>query len=126
MTARTRSGVFGVARKKSGRWRSRAPLAITLARQLDMAEHDLTRTPPADRHEIADAAADDQSGRTEVVSQETVRIEDGPRKQSISVRPGDHLAAVQVAGQHQVISGKSRRPPNRRVVRAQHANVPVD
>ena len=49
-----------------------------------MAQHDFSRTPPANRHEIADPAADHQPCRTTLMTQEAIRVEDRPRKQAVS------------------------------------------
>jgi len=91
MMHKTRSGVLGAERNKSGRPRSRRVTETTLS---DMAQHNFAGTPPANRHEIADAAADHQTCRATVMSQEAVRVKDRSGKQAAPVLAGDHLAAV--------------------------------
>ena len=71
----------------------------------DMAQHDFSRTPPADRQEIADAAADHQPCRTTLMTQEAIRVEERARKQAVSILAGDQLAAMQMPGQDEVIAG---------------------
>src|SRR6187401_3232331 len=107
---RTRSGVLGVSRKKSGRWRSTDPAAPTTARnpRSDMTKHDFARTPPANRHQIADPAADDEPGGAEQASKEAIGIEDRAGKEPVSILEGHHLATVQMSSQDEVVADMAR------------------
>ena len=62
-----------------------------------MAQHNFSRTPPANRQEITDPAADHQPCRTTLMTQEAIRVEDRPRKQAVSDTPsrpaGSHADA---------------------------------
>ena len=78
--ARTRKGVLGEARKKSGtplkkhasdRRVARSPIRS----RSDMTEHNFPRTLPANRHEITDAAADHEAGRVMAMTEDAVTIE---------------------------------------------------
>ena len=138
MMHRTRNGVLGAAQKKSGRPRRKQAdrhqagrivrgARVTRVRSWsDMAQHDFPRTPPANRHEIADPAADHQPCRTTVMTQEAIRVEDRPRKQAVSILAGHQLAAMQVPGQDEVVAGIAGCLPDSRVVRAQDADMPID
>ena len=79
--ARTRNGVLGEARKKSGTLLRKHPSDRKLARSpirflSDMAQDDFPGTPPANRDEIADPAADDQSDRVVAMTEDAVPIEE--------------------------------------------------
>jgi hypothetical protein len=90
-----------------------------------MAQHNFAGAPPADRHEIADPAADDQPCRTGAVTQETVRVEDCSGKQAVSILTGNELAAMQVPGQDEVVAGMAGCLPDSRVMRAQDADMAI-
>lgn len=85
--ARTRKGVLGEARKKSGRLLRKHPSDRKLARspirfRSDMAQDYFPGTPPANRYEIADPAADDQPGRFLAMTEDAVPIEERSRQQA--------------------------------------------
>src|SRR4030095_1263319 len=125
----TRSGVLGVSRKNSGRWRSADPSATSDGRtgpRLDMAEHDFAGTPPSNRDEIADAATDDQARRFGSMDRVAVGIEERAWKQAGAILERDHLTTVQVAGEDEIEAGIPRDLPDSRVVRAEHAHMAVD
>src|SRR5688572_17312568 len=126
---RTRNGVFGAAQKNSGRARIRQVIDTRLARigpcrlfwrrvrpRSDMAQHNFSRTPPANRHEITDPAADHQTCRTTAMTQEAIPVEECPRKQAVPVLAGDQLAAMQVPGQDEVVAGMAGCLPDSRVM----------
>src|SRR5262245_13891077 len=48
----------------------------------DIAQHHFARTPPANRHQVADAAADHQTRCAPLMAQVVVRVEDGSWKQA--------------------------------------------
>ena len=60
------------------------------------------------------------------MSQEAVRVEDRSRKQAAPILAGDQLAAVQVPGQDEVVTGMTGGLPDPRVMRAQDADMRID
>ena len=91
----------------------------------DVAQHDLARTPPANRDEVTHPAADHEPCRITAMTQEAVGVENRTGKQAVSILAGDDLAAVQVSGQDEVVAGMAACSPDVRVVRAQDADMPI-
>ena len=89
----------------------------------DVAQNNFARTPPANRHQIADAAAHDQTRCAELMAQVVVRVKNCSGKQAVAELERNELAAMQVSGENEVIADASRRLPDPRVVRAEHSNV---
>src|SRR5215203_357278 len=106
MIPRTRNGVFGAAKKKRGKLRKKHPAAARLARsgRSDMAQHHFSRTAPANRHEITDAAAHDQPCQAAMMTEEAMPVQESAREQAVAIFPGDQLAAMQVPGENKVIA----------------------
>src|SRR5207249_4796128 len=88
-----------------------------------VAQDDLPGTPPADRHEIAYAAADHQPRRSGLMAQIAVGVENRTGEQAVAVLEGDYLTAVEVAGQDQVVAATARRLPDARVVCAEDPGI---
>lgn len=57
------------------------------------------------------------------MAQIAVRVENGSRKQAVSILKRDQLAAMEMPGQNQVITTLPRGSPNPRIVRAQDSKV---
>ena len=91
-----------------------------------MTQHDFPRTAPANRHEIAHTTADHEPCLTGLVTQEAIRIEDGPGIQAVSLLPGDQLAAMQMPGEDEVVAGTAGCLPDSRVVSAQDPDMPIE
>jgi hypothetical protein len=91
-----------------------------------MTEHHFSRTPPADRHEVTHTATDYEPCRTTVMIQEAIRVDDCSRIKPVSIFAGDKLAAVQVAGENEVVAGVAGRLPDSRVMPAQDTNIGID
>ena len=89
----------------------------------DVAQHNFARTPPANRQEIAHAAADHESRRPTLMTQEAIRVEKSTREKTVSILAHDDLAAVEVSGQDQVIAAIAARLPDPWVMRAQDPDV---
>ena len=128
---RTRNGVFGAAQNKSGRARkAQASETMVLCigprravrhwprSRSDMAQHDFSRTLPANRHEVTHATADHEPCRTTAMTQEAIRVEERAREQTVSILAGDQLAAMQVPRQHEVVAGDAGCLPDSRVMGA--------
>jgi hypothetical protein len=60
------------------------------------------------------------------MTQEAIGIENRTRKQAVPIFAGDDLAAVQVAGQDQVITGMAKCFPDSRIMSAQYADMPIN
>ena len=88
-----------------------------------MAQNHFPGTPPADRHEIADAAADHQARRSILMAEVTVRVENRSGEQTVAKFKRDQLTAVEMPGKNQVVATATRRFPDARVVRAEDLNV---
>jgi hypothetical protein len=88
-----------------------------------VAHDNLPRTPPADRHEITYAATHHQPRRSLLVAQITIRVENRTGTQTVSILERNHLAAVKVPGQNQVIALPTRPFPDARIVRAENSNI---
>jgi hypothetical protein len=58
-----------------------------------------------------------------LVAQIAVRVENRPGEQAVAILEGNHLAAVEVAGENQVVAAPPRRLPDVRVVGAQNLNI---
>src|SRR5688572_7643638 len=121
MIPRTRNGVLGVERKNSGRLRRKHRIATRLARTSDMAQHHFALTTPADPQRVTDPAADHQSCRTALMTEEAIGVEDRARKRSVPILAGNELEAMQMPGEDEVIAGVARSLPDARVVSAQDA-----
>ena len=52
-----------------------------------------------------------------------IRVEDRSGKQTVSILKRDHLAAMEMPGQHQVVATLTRSFPDARVVRAQNLKI---
>jgi hypothetical protein len=85
----------------------------------------LLEAPPADRHAVTDAATDDQPGRAVLMPQITIRVKQGSGKQTVSILKHNHLAAVQMPREDEIVAVLPRRLPNARVVRAQNPNIAI-
>jgi hypothetical protein len=59
------------------------------------------------------------------MAQIAIRVENCPRKQTISILKRNHLATMQVPGQNQVIAVVTRSFPDVRVMRAQNLKIPI-
>ena len=107
-------------------WWRRARPAVARAERVcrrarfrsDVAQHNLAGTPPANRQEIAYAAADHEPCRAALMTQEAIGVENRGRKQAISILAGDDLTSVQVSGQDQVIAPITERFPDSWVMSA--------
>src|SRR5918993_630720 len=104
-TPRTRSGVRGCAAKKSGRCHRKHRTAARHAPTSDMTEHHFSRTSPPDRQQIAHATADDEPRRPATMTEKAIRVEQCTWEQAIAILPANQLAAMQVAGEDQVVAG---------------------
>ena len=85
-----------------------------------MTQNNLPRTPPADRHEIADAATDNQPRRSLLMAEITIGIEDCSGIKTVSILKRHRLATMQVPRQNEVKRPLSRCFPDARIVRAQN------
>src|SRR3712207_1453255 len=116
MIARTRKGVFGVARKRNGSPRRKQAAATSVLRMgpcaSDMAQHDLSRASPPDRNQVAHPATDDQTAGAMAVTQEAVGIEECARIETVAPLPRDELTAMQVTGQRQLEAALARGLPD--------------
>src|SRR5262245_52198277 len=123
MMARTRKGVLGAERNRSGKPRRAHRVAARhdRRRRSDMAEHDFSRTPPAYRHEIADSAADDQQGRARAMTETAIPVEERRRKQTLPKLAGHQLPPMQMSRQNEVKACMTKSLPDARVVGAQNA-----
>src|SRR5262245_29560877 len=82
--------------------------------------NDLSRTPPSDRYQIANAPTHHQPYRSAPVAQITIWIENCSGKQAVSVLKCNHLTTVKMPSQNQVVAMLTRRFPDARVVGAQN------
>ncbi len=82
-----------------------------------MAQNNFPRTPPADRHQIANATAHHQPCRSILMAEITIGVENRPGKQPVSIFESNHLTAMKMPGQNQVIALLTGSFPDARVVR---------
>ena len=88
-----------------------------------MAQHNFSRTFPANRQQIADPPADHEPARAALMAQETVWIEERAWKDAVPIFADHELEAVQMSGQHEIVTKLVRSLPDSRIVSAQDADV---